>query len=246
MPITRAEQREPWRTVKNKMLLLEAVFPSRGWRVDPMRNMQNTKKQTNQPAGKVDCSLAPRVLGQGLQEGLGKMMEEMYGFIASAKAWVGLGMDEQGSSSKQAGASKVWGQNTHSPPKVQGEPSSLVPEDSGMGATDIVSGRSEKEALVRPDSTLPTGKSSLAWRVPLEARERIWNREFINIFLLLIFAKEGTVITVSSKEVDKHKWKVKPQETIDNWLEAFVVLSTVIMKKFPEQGPALCKYNLVI
>ncbi|KAJ1174543.1 hypothetical protein NDU88_006364 [Pleurodeles waltl] len=53
---------------------------------------------------------------------------------------------------------------------------------------------------------------------------------------------------VPSKEVEKHKWKrkVKPEESIDNWLEAFAMLSTVIMETFPEQGPALCKNNRVI
>ncbi|KAJ1131442.1 hypothetical protein NDU88_009779 [Pleurodeles waltl] len=58
----------------------------------------------------------------------------------------------------------------------------------------------------------------------------------------------GADITVPSKEVKKHKWKrkVKPDESIDNWLEAVAMLSTVIMEKFPEQGPALCKYNRVI
>ncbi|KAJ1184701.1 hypothetical protein NDU88_001504 [Pleurodeles waltl] len=74
------------------------------------------------------------------------------------------------------------------------------------------------------------------------------NMEFIDIFLLLTFAKEGADITVPSKEVEKQKWKrkVKPKESIDNWLEAFAMLSTVIMEKFPEQGPALCKYSRVI
>ncbi|KAJ1089639.1 hypothetical protein NDU88_002788 [Pleurodeles waltl] len=78
--------------------------------------------------------------------------------------------------------------------------------------------------------------------------QRIWQREFIDIFPLLTFAKEGTDITVPSKEVEMHKWKrkINPEESIDNWLEAFAMLCTVIMKKFPEQGPALCKYNRVI
>ncbi|KAJ1118771.1 hypothetical protein NDU88_006958 [Pleurodeles waltl] len=126
--------------------------------------------------------------------------------------------------------------------QVQGGEGSVGP------ATDALAGASEKRAAVRPDPPLLSGRSSLAWRVPLEARERIWNREFIYIFSLLTFAKEGADITVPTKEVEKHKWKrkVKPEESIENWLEAFAMLSTVIMEKFPEQGPALCKYNRVI
>ncbi|KAJ1202622.1 hypothetical protein NDU88_006419 [Pleurodeles waltl] len=59
--------------------------------------------------------------------------------------------------------------------------------------------------------------------------------------------KEGADITVPSKEVDKHKGKrkVKPEETIDNWLVEFAMLSPVIMEKYPEQGLALCKYDQV-
>ncbi|KAJ1169725.1 hypothetical protein NDU88_001616 [Pleurodeles waltl] len=58
----------------------------------------------------------------------------------------------------------------------------------------------------------------------------------------------GADITVPSKEVAKQKWKrkVKPEESIDNWLEAFAMLSTMIMETFREQGPDLCKYNWVI
>ncbi|KAJ1136482.1 hypothetical protein NDU88_002898 [Pleurodeles waltl] len=186
--------------------------------------------------------------GQGLQVGLGKMMEAMHSFMASAKAIAGLGADEQGASNRRTGAGQVWGQDTNLPPTAQGEASAL-----GAGVADGVllnttAGGSDRANSVRPDPPLLSGRSSLAWRVPLEARERIWKREFIDIFSLLTFAKEGADITVPSKEIDKHKWKrkVKPEESIDNWLEAFAMLSTVIMEKFPEQGPALCKYNRVI
>ncbi|KAJ1206226.1 hypothetical protein NDU88_001635 [Pleurodeles waltl] len=125
---------------------------------------------------------------------------------------------------------------------------SLGTDFSDRVATDTVAGGIYKRTLVRPNAPLLMGRSSLVWRVPLEARERILNREFIDIFSLRTFAKKGTDITVPSKEVAKHKWKrkVKPEESIDKWLEPFAVLSTVIMEKFPEQGPALCKYNLVI
>ncbi|KAJ1155869.1 hypothetical protein NDU88_008594 [Pleurodeles waltl] len=115
------------------------------------------------------------------------MMEAMHSFMASAKALAGLGMDEQGASSRRAGMGQVWGRDTNLPLTVQDEASALG-------------------------------------------------------------AEEGADITVPNKEVEKHKWKrkVKPEESIDNWLEAFAMLSTVIMEKFPEQGPALCKYNRVI
>ncbi|KAJ1218449.1 hypothetical protein NDU88_006029 [Pleurodeles waltl] len=164
------------------------------------------------------------------------------------KVLAGLGSDDLGSSSRRACAGQVWAQGSNSLPKGQGEDSSHGAEASVRPVAETIAGANEGKVVVRPDPPLLSGRSSLAWRVPLEARERIWNREFIYIFSLLTFAKEGADITVPSKEVEKHKWKrkVKPEESIDNWLEAFAMLSTVIMEKFPEQGPALCKYNRVI
>ncbi|KAJ1172066.1 hypothetical protein NDU88_003918 [Pleurodeles waltl] len=165
------------------------------------------------------------------------MMEAMHSFMASAKTLAGLGMDEQGASGRRAGAGQVWGRDSNSPPTVQGEASALGAEVAARVAPETPAGGSDKATVVRPDPPLLSGRSSLAWRVPLEARERIWKREFIDIFSLLTFAMEGADITVHSKEVEKHKWKrkVKPEEPIDNWLEAFAMLSTVIMEKFPEQ-----------
>ncbi|KAJ1147023.1 hypothetical protein NDU88_013274 [Pleurodeles waltl] len=216
--------------------------------VAPGASTPSAEDQTSQPAVYVACRPTIGAPGQGLQVGLGKMMEAMHSFMASAKAIAGLGADEQSASSRRAGAGQVWGQDTNGTPTAQGDASAL-----GAGVADGVSlhtaaGGSDRANSVRPDPPLLSGRSSLAWRVPLEARERIWKREFIDIFSLLTFAKEGADITVPSKEVDKHKWKrkVKPEESIDNWLEAFAMLSTVIMEKFPEQGPALCKYNRVI
>ncbi|KAJ1088860.1 hypothetical protein NDU88_002014 [Pleurodeles waltl] len=176
------------------------------------------------------------------------MMEAMHSFMVSAKALAGLGSDDQGSSSRRACAGQVWGQGSNSPQKGQGEESVHGAEVSVRPASDTIAGANEGKVVVRPDLPLLSGRSSLAWRVTLEAMERIWNREFIDIFSLLTFAKEGADKKVPSKEAEKHKWnrKVKPEESIDNWLKAFAMLSTMIMEKFPEQAPALCKYNRVI
>ncbi|KAJ1128643.1 hypothetical protein NDU88_007018 [Pleurodeles waltl] len=57
-------------------------------------NMQIEQEQTGQPAKNVSCSPAPGASGQGLQVGLGKMLEVMHSFMASAKALAGLGLEE--------------------------------------------------------------------------------------------------------------------------------------------------------
>ncbi|KAJ1114886.1 hypothetical protein NDU88_003116 [Pleurodeles waltl] len=208
--------------------------------------MRPELSQTGQPAMTVSCGPTPGASGQGLQVGLGKMMEAMHSFMASAKALASQGTDDKGSSSTRACAGQVWGQGSNSPPKGHGEVQVQGVEGSVGPATDALAGASGQRAVVRLDPPLLSGRSSLAWRVPVEARERIWNREFIDIFSLLTFAKEGADITVPTKEVEKNKWKrkVKPEESIENWLEAFAMLSTML--RFPEQGPALCKYNRVI
>ncbi|KAJ1214053.1 hypothetical protein NDU88_001681 [Pleurodeles waltl] len=195
----------------------------------PGASAPSAQEQISQPARSVACSPTLGASGQGLQVGLDKMMEAMHSFMASAKALAGLGLDKQGTSSRRAGVGQVWGRDTNSPPTVLGEASARGAEVSGtLVAPDAQAGGSDKATIVRPDPPLLSRRSSLAWRVPLEARERIWKREFIDIFSLLTFAKEGADITVPSKEVEKHKWKrkVKPEESMDNWLEAFAMLSS--------------------
>ncbi|KAJ1140739.1 hypothetical protein NDU88_007077 [Pleurodeles waltl] len=210
--------------------------------------MRREQGKTGQPTDNGSCAPTPGPAGQGFQAGLGKMMEAMHSFMDSAKVLAGGSADEQGACSRRACAGQVWGKGESYPRKSQGVAPVHGAEVPEGPATDTLAGANDKRTVVRPYPPLLSGRSSLAWRVPLEARERIWNREFIYIFSLLTFAKEGVDITVPSKEVEKHKWKrkVKPEESMDNWLEAFTMLSTVIMEKFPEQGPALCKYNRVI
>ncbi|KAJ1207020.1 hypothetical protein NDU88_002413 [Pleurodeles waltl] len=58
------------------------------------------EEQTSQPTRNVACSPTIGASRQGLQTGLGKMMEAMHSFMASAKALAGLGMDEQRASSR--------------------------------------------------------------------------------------------------------------------------------------------------
>ncbi|KAJ1137538.1 hypothetical protein NDU88_003936 [Pleurodeles waltl] len=84
-------------------------------------NMPTELPQAGQPTMTVSCGPAPGPSGQGLQVGLGKMMEAMHSFMASAKALASLGTDNKGSSSIQACAGQVWGQGSTSPPMGQGE-----------------------------------------------------------------------------------------------------------------------------
>ncbi|KAJ1195691.1 hypothetical protein NDU88_004959 [Pleurodeles waltl] len=188
-------------------------------------NIRRDQGQSGQPTDNGFRTPATGPAGQGLQAGLGKMMEVMHSFMTSAKAQAGGGMDKQGACSRRACSGQVWGQGEIYPPKSQGLATGHGSEIQVGPSADTLAGASDKGTVVRPDPPLLSGRSSLAWRVPLEARERIWNREFIDIFSLFTFAKEGADITVPSKEVEKHKCKrkVKPEESKDNWLEAFAM-----------------------
>ncbi|XP_078503379.1 uncharacterized protein LOC144762124 isoform X2 [Lissotriton helveticus] len=86
---------------------------------------------------------------------------------------------------------------------------------------------------------------SLAWQVPQAAKEGIWRREFINIFSLLMLGSDGldTRKVGGQEEQKKVKHEVWPEETIENWLRAFNIMSAVIAEKNPELKPGLFQYS---
>lgn len=83
-----------------------------------------------------------------------------------------------------------------------------------------------------------------ALQLPLAAKEAIWQRVFVNIFTLLMHGVDTR--KMGSKEDKKIKYHAWPDETIENWLEAFSILSLVVMEKHPEQGPCLLQYSHTI
>ena len=82
----------------------------------------------------------------------------------------------------------------------------------------------------------------------MAAKEGIWRREFIDILTLLMHGKEGLdTRRMGAKDDDKKvRYQAWPEKTIGNWLEAFSILSAVIMEKYPEQGQALFQYSRTI
>ncbi|KAJ1178091.1 hypothetical protein NDU88_003339 [Pleurodeles waltl] len=94
--------------------------PGTGGGLGLMDSTPISKGLASHPIQKEAPSRTPGVPGQGLQDGLGKMMEAMHSFMASAKVLVGLGIEGQGASSKQAGTRRVWGQGRSQPMEGQG------------------------------------------------------------------------------------------------------------------------------
>lgn len=77
--------------------------------------------------------------------------------------------------------------------------------------------------------------------MPLATKEGIWRREFEDIFTLLMHGLDGldTRKMGGKDEEKKVKYQAWPEKTIENWLEAFSILSAVVKGKYPKQGPAL-------
>mgnify|MGYP002805143630 CR=1 FL=1 len=84
-----------------------------------------------------------------------------------------------------------------------------APAGSGGDSLPEKEGSVAKEVTTlgyRTPTPILAAKSSLAWRIPLAAKERIWKGEFIDIFSLLMYSKDCTDTTaVTGKEEERGK-----------------------------------------
>ncbi|KAJ1185733.1 hypothetical protein NDU88_002520 [Pleurodeles waltl] len=85
----------------------------------------------------------------------------------------------------------------------------------------------------------------LASLIPLAVKERIWRREFIDIFTLLEIQVEGLdLTTVDKKEEDRRERnRVRKERNFDNWLDAFRIMACIIVEKFPHCAKDLWLYE---
>ncbi|KAJ1104800.1 hypothetical protein NDU88_002209 [Pleurodeles waltl] len=85
----------------------------------------------------------------------------------------------------------------------------------------------------------------LASLIPLAVKERIWRREFIDIFTLLEIQVEGLdLTTVDKKEKDRRERnRVRKERNFDNWLDAFRIMAYIIVDKFPHCAKDLWLYE---
>ncbi|KAJ1119988.1 hypothetical protein NDU88_008171 [Pleurodeles waltl] len=85
----------------------------------------------------------------------------------------------------------------------------------------------------------------LASRISLAVKERIWRREFIDIFTLLEIQVEGLdLTTVDKKEEDRRERnRVRKERNFDNWLDAFRIMACIIVEKFPHCTKDLWLYE---
>ncbi|KAJ1204302.1 hypothetical protein NDU88_008081 [Pleurodeles waltl] len=85
----------------------------------------------------------------------------------------------------------------------------------------------------------------LASRISLAVKERIWRREFIDIFTLLEIQVEGLdLTTVDKKEEDRRERnRVRKERNFDNWLDAFRIMACIIVETFPHCAKDLWLYE---
>ncbi|KAJ1217597.1 hypothetical protein NDU88_005190 [Pleurodeles waltl] len=75
----------------------------------------------------------------------------------------------------------------------------------------------------------------LASLIPLAVKERIWRREFIDIFTLQEIQVEGLDLTMMDRKEEERRERnrVRKERNFDNWLDAFRIMACIIVEKFP-------------
>ncbi|KAJ1185600.1 hypothetical protein NDU88_002392 [Pleurodeles waltl] len=107
---------------------------------------------------------------------------------------------------------------------------------------------SAPESYARPTLGAPsmtTRAAGLATAIPLMVKERIWRKEFIDIFTLLEIQLEGLDLTICDKKDDdrRERKRARKERNFENWLDAFRIMACVIVEKFPRSAADLWLYE---
>ena len=81
--------------------------------------------------------------------------------------------------------------------------------------------------------------------IPLSVKEKIWRKEYIDIFTLLEVRAAGLDFK-AEKEEDKDKRRVRVERNIANWGQAFRTMACIIVEKFLKCAGALWWYEYSI
>lgn len=104
------------------------------------------------------------------------------------------------------------------------------------------------------EEPLRLGSDELSAHVPLAIAQKIWSNQYININLLLKGAVElqelcaGGAIRLNKQGLLESKPQVfkDPVPTIEKWTDAFLIFSSIYLKKHPERTQELLQYMNVI
>ncbi|KAJ1204732.1 hypothetical protein NDU88_000170 [Pleurodeles waltl] len=154
----------------------------------------------------------------------------------------GLGMEGQGPMGGQPGNQLVSEEQstTGDPLTAWGTQGKVLDIPASIG--------NSPESYARPSLGPPamtTKAAGLATAIPLTVKERIWRKEFIDIFTLLEIQLEGLDLTVCDrKDEDRRERKrARKERNFENWLDAFRIMACVIVEKFPRCAADLWLYE---
>ncbi|KAJ1084472.1 hypothetical protein NDU88_004619 [Pleurodeles waltl] len=143
------------------------------------------------------------------------------------------GDDDAASTSVTASPTQVWGTDADKNALRRHSPA-----DCGLALEAYKRG-----SLGRP--YMVTTAPGLASMIPLGGKERIWRREFIEIFTQLEIQVEGLdLTTVDRKEEERRERnRVRKERNFDNWLDAFRIMACIIVQKYPHCAKDLWLYE---
>ncbi|KAJ1174228.1 hypothetical protein NDU88_006050 [Pleurodeles waltl] len=118
----------------------------------------------------------------------------------------------------------------------------------GKANEPVKASSTEQEKLVSKNIRLSPGdppvmakETGLASHIPLTVIERIWSKEFIDIFSLLEVHKAGLDLMTQDKKEEGRRDRCKPRvdRTSENWVCAFRTLACAFVEQFPSSVAAL-------
>ncbi|KAJ1097909.1 hypothetical protein NDU88_003025 [Pleurodeles waltl] len=140
------------------------------------------------------------------------------------------GDEDAASTSATASPTQVWGTDADKNARRRHNPA-----DGGLSPEAYKRG-----SLGRP--YMVARAPGLASMIPLAVKERIWRREFIDVFTLLEIRVDLT--TVDKKEEERRERNiVRKERNFDNWLDAFRIMVCIIVEKYPHCAKDLWLYE---
>ncbi|KAJ1178224.1 hypothetical protein NDU88_003471 [Pleurodeles waltl] len=212
----------------------------------PSKRSKAVAQDTVEGSPAIPETSRPQILAEG--EHISTLIKECFKSLAPLLLrGEGAGLVTEGSSNSSKQTVVATG---HRDRLSQGDP--LPAWSASSKPTDTVTGTGNSpESYTRPSlgpPSMTTRAAGLAAAIPLTVKERIWRKEFVDIFTLLEIQLEGLDLTVcDKKDEDRRKRKrARKERNFENWLDAFRIMACVIVEKFPHCAADLWLYEAKI
>ena len=126
--------------------------------------------------------------------------------------------------------------------------------ETNPNVLNIPSNTQESFNLTRGEETLRLGGEDMSAHVPLQLCQKIWAHQYINIALLLKGNVElqdlcsGGILHITDKGQLESRPRITKDKvpTIDKWTDAFLIFSSIYLKKYPNKTQELLQYMSII